>query len=160
MQFIVMKHNQHQKQQMKNLALDLEVDYFIEKGVGLHGEDPTFFDMRDKFLPTEREEHFYLDENGKSQINGTIPNFCEWPYRYSVINSDGTVVPCSLDIDSKFIMGNVFQENFFKIWNNKKYQDFRNQIRSNRKAIDMCRVCTNGACFNKPSKVLKLAEAK
>lgn len=160
MQFIVMKHNQHQKQEMKNLATHLEVDYFIEKEVGLHGEDLTFFDMRDQFLPKEQDGRFYLDEKGKPQINGIIPNFCEWPYRYSVINSDGNVVPCSLDMHSKHIMGNVFQEDFFKIWNNKKYQDFRNQLRLNRKDIDMCRVCTNGVCFNKTSKILEPAQSK
>ena len=149
MQFIVMKHNQHQKQQMKDLAQNLEVDYFIEKEVGIHPEDPTFFNMRDQFLPKEQEGWFYRDENGFSQINGTVPNYCEWPYRYAVINSDGTVVPCSLDIHSDHIMGNVLKEDFLTIWRGKEYQSFRKQIRSDRKSIDMCRVCTNGACFNK-----------
>lgn len=148
MQFIVMKHNEHQKQQMKDLAKDLKVDYFIEKEVGIHADDATFFNMRDQFLPKEQDGRFYKDENGLSQVNGTVPNYCEWPYRYAVINSDGNVVPCSLDIHSAHIMGNVFNKDLLAIWRSNEYQNFRKQIRSNRKNIDMCRACPNGVCFN------------
>ena len=56
---------------------------------------------------------------------------CPWAWKSTYISSDGDVVPCCILADSDTVkMGNVFEEDFAKIWNSEKYQDFRERIRT------------------------------
>lgn len=54
---------------------------------------------------------------------------CEWPWKYIVINYDGTITPCCNWMDDKrFIFGNVLYENIKGIWNNDYYTSARLSI--------------------------------
>jgi radical SAM protein with 4Fe4S-binding SPASM domain len=53
---------------------------------------------------------------------------CTWPWTNTYITWDGLVSPCC--IPSTYICGNLFQESFRMIWNNKKYQHFRNGLKT------------------------------
>lgn len=66
---------------------------------------------------------------------------CPWPWKKTYISSNGDVVPCSILADSDTVkMGNVFEEDFAEIWNSKKYQDFRERIRTHNLA-SYCKNC-------------------
>ena len=141
LQFILMKHNVHQKEEMKKLAEGLKVDLYVEKEVGIHPDERRMFDLRHEFLPDHAKDHYFLNDKGEIQIQGEVPNFCDWPYRYAVVNADGNLVPCCNDIDSHYVMGNLFKEDLLTIWRNEKYQKFRDAIRRNRKEVEICRTC-------------------
>lgn len=63
---------------------------------------------------------------------------CDWPWLGPFINSHGDVMPCCvINSPEELTFGNIFKEDFSNIWNNEKYQEFRNDLRSNTKP-DIC----------------------
>lgn len=67
-------------------------------------------------------------------------NKCVWPWTSAFIASNGDVVPCCIIANSDTVkMGNVFEEDFSRIWNNKKYQKLRDMIRHH----DLPNYCKN-----------------
>lgn len=145
LQFIVMKHNEHQRTQIKQIAAGLGVDIFCEKSVGLDSSAPNFQSMAKELLPDDLSlSRFYRRGNGTYALRGDITNYCSKIFQSAVINSDGTVAPCCYDLYSRHIMGNIFEEDFRKIWRNTKYKKFRRQILMNRRSIPMCNICSEG----------------
>jgi radical SAM protein with 4Fe4S-binding SPASM domain len=66
---------------------------------------------------------------------------CDWPWTSAYIDANGDVVPCCILADSDTVkMGNVFEDDFGKIWNSKTYQDFRERIRRHD-LPDYCKHC-------------------
>ena len=64
---------------------------------------------------------------------------CFWPWYQAAITWDGYVTPCCIFCDNEIVFGNVFEESFMKIWNNKKSQEFRKQLVKKRTGI--CKSC-------------------
>lgn len=145
LQFIVMKHNEYQRNYVKQLATELQVDIFCEKTVGLGYLDAEGQQMAKELLPNDLSaSRYYLKEDGTVALKGEISNSCAWLNYLAVVNSDGTVVPCCIDVYSEYVMGNIFEEGLKTIWKNDKYQSFRRQVRRDRKSIPMCNICSEG----------------
>jgi len=145
LQYILMRHNEHQREKMKQIAADLGVDVYAEKTVGIDINDPDFQKMAIELLPTDVTLTRYeklADESFK--LKGEIPNFCSQILSSIVINCDGNVVPCCYDLYSNHIMGNTFKSLIKDIWHGKKYANFRQQIFKQRKNIAMCNICSEG----------------
>lgn len=145
LQFILMKHNEHQREKMKEIAHNLRVDIYTEKTAGLDINDPDFQKLAEQLLPTDTSLARYDKlADGSFKLKGEIPNFCHQVLNSMVINCDGNVVPCCIDLYSRHIMGNVWQNEIKVIWRGKKYKIFREQIFKNRKNIAMCNICSEG----------------
>ena len=72
----------------------------------------------------------YLKNPYKETHNIEAPCFMPW---YSpFITWDGYVSPCCICTDKQVVFGNIFEEPFKKIWNNKKAQNFRRQLTKKR----------------------------
>jgi radical SAM protein with 4Fe4S-binding SPASM domain len=144
-QFIVMKHNEHQRTNMKQLATGLGVDLYCEKTVGIDSSDPNFQSFARDLLPNDLSlSRFFRKTDGTFALRGEIPNYCWRIFQSVVINSDGKVVPCCYDLYSKHVMGNIFEDSLEKIWRSKRYNNFRRQILIDRKRISMCNICSEG----------------
>ena len=142
LQFMVMRHNEHQNIKVKEIAQRLGVDMFCEKTIGLDYRNTA---LAREFLPTDLSETRYLlDEDGTYSLKGKMYNKCNLIYSVCVINSDGSVVPCCYDAYSHFIMGNVFEESLKNIWKGDKYRNFRKTLRKDRKSISICNICSEG----------------
>jgi len=132
LQFIVMRHNQHEIVKIIEIANEIGVNKVFFKSVGRMDlgvkEDIT------KYLPTKKE---FVRKSFEK-----IENKCDYLWEEITINVDGSVVPCCRDANNKYIFGNIFKENFKKIWNNKKYQNFRKKVLKNKKSIDICQFCS------------------
>jgi radical SAM protein with 4Fe4S-binding SPASM domain len=145
LQFIVMKHNEHQRNSIRQFAKQLGVDVYREKAVGIPGNDPDFQKMAEELLPNDSSlSRYFLNEDGTYAQKGEITNKCTWVDQSPVINSDGTVVPCCYDLYSTHILGNIFEQSLKEIWKSTKYKSFRKQIRTSRKSIPMCSKCPEG----------------
>lgn len=146
-QFIIMKHNEHQKSAMKQLAADIGVDIYCEKTVGIDSSATNFQSLARDLLPTDLSlSRFYQKEDGSFALKGVFPNYCWRIFDSVVINSNGTVVPCCYDLYTSHGMGNVLEEPLEQIWRNERYTRFRRQLLMDRKSIPMCNICSEGRC--------------
>lgn len=66
-----------------------------------------------------------------------FPQKCFAPWEKIIIRANGDIIPCC---DSGEIMGNIKNKEFEKIWNGKKYRNFRRRINTNFPPLD-CRNC-------------------
>ncbi len=143
LQFIMMKHNEHQRNYIKQLTKQLGFDIYCEKSVWIDCNDPEFQEMAKEYLPNDlTNSRYYLRSDGRFALKGEVINNCSLVDLNTVINSDGTVVPCCYDLYSDYIMGNIFEESLKAIWNNEKYNAFRKQIKKDRKSIPICNTCS------------------
>lgn len=68
------------------------------------------------------------------------PKHCLDPWRMVYINVDGEVNPCCFSFMYKSArMGNIFREDFKKIWNNQKFLNFRKNLLAGKQ--DCCQRC-------------------
>lgn len=138
LQFLVMKDNEKEIPKIKELGEMMGVDRVVLKKPVIATEENL-----KKFLPKDR--NFVINPYEKNYSKG---NFCVRPWLQSVVNWDGSVVPCCYDHKFKFIFGNAFKDGFGNVWNNKKYADFRKRVASDIDNIDICRHCS-GKNFNR-----------
>ncbi|MFH1744858.1 MAG: radical SAM/SPASM domain-containing protein [bacterium] len=145
LQFIIMRHNESQKEKMKEFAKEWGVDVYTEKAVGLYNNDPEFNKVAEELLPNNlSSSRYYKNSAGNYELKGNMSNHCNIVMGATVINSDGNVVPCCYDEDCEHVMGNVFATSLKSIWQGKKYNNFRDAIKKNRKAISICNTCSEG----------------
>jgi len=142
-QFIVMKQNEHQMDDVRKYCKEIGVDKLVFKTMQI-----SSYDNAVKFLPSNKKYRRYILENNSLRIKNKIKNHCFALWRTSVITWDGKVVPCCFDKDAQNEIGTVNGRSFYDIWNSKEYIDFRKKILSNRKSVSMCTNCTEGLKVN------------
>ena len=140
LQFLVMKHNEHEIPEVKKIAEKLGVDRFLIKNI----EVRSLSEARE-WLPSEKKFRRY-DFNGDHYIvKGIDKNSCTRPWLSTLINWDGTFVPCCFDKNAKHPMGDIHKITGIKeMWLGNSFIDFRTRLLQNRKSIDICRNCNQG----------------
>ncbi len=143
LQFIIMKHNEHQIEEVKKYTEELKVDKVVFKTMQVSSYDSAI-----KFLPSCSNHSRYIVENGTVRSKNKIKNHCFALWRTSVITWDGKLVPCCFDKDANYEFGSLNGKNIKGIWLNKKSMKFRQIILHNRENINMCTNCTEGQKIN------------
>jgi radical SAM protein with 4Fe4S-binding SPASM domain len=140
-QFLVVKPNQHQIEEVKQLAKEIGVDEVRFKTAQVYDyeKDPN------QLIPSiEKYSRYRKTEEGQYQIKNSLNNHCWRLWHATVITWDGLVVPCCFDKDAIHNLGDLKGKPFKEIWRNQKYIDFRRQILQSRKNIDICANCSEG----------------
>jgi radical SAM protein with 4Fe4S-binding SPASM domain len=147
-QFLVMKQNCHQIDYAKRMAKEIGVDLIRFIPVGLP------FDARDK-KKLAREWYPYIpgDNNGEDYIEErflqkAIKGGCFYLYRSVTINPGGEVAPCCAVWKDKDNFGNMLEEDFSGIWNNRFFQNAR-ALFSKKKEPSAKTVCSRCNMFYK-----------
>lgn len=79
---------------------------------------------------------------GAAACDGYTP--CAAPFQHGCILSDGTVVPCCLDVDGRLPMGNVTEQPFHEIWVGNAYRQLRLQMLTGDLTTgSICDTCCN-----------------
>ncbi|MCB0804878.1 MAG: SPASM domain-containing protein [Bacteroidales bacterium] len=140
LQFIVFRTNEHQIDEVRKLANELQVDELQLKTAQVYE-----YENGNDLIPTnDKYSRYRQRKDGKWEIKNDFKNKC---YRMSVscvITWDGLVVPCCFDKDATYQMGDLKKYSFDEVWKSEPYQAFRKKLLSNRKSIDICRNCTEG----------------
>lgn len=67
---------------------------------------------------------------------------CNFPFYKMNVDINGDVILCSSDWLRTNVMGNIYDDNIYNIWNNDKYKKIRyNLINCNRKDCSLCKLC-------------------
>jgi radical SAM protein with 4Fe4S-binding SPASM domain len=138
LQFIVFRTNEHQVEEVKELARELGVDKLELKTAQVYD-----YEGGNPLIPeNERFSRYKKIPGGNFQINNPLNNHCLRMWLGCVITWDGLVVPCCFDKDAEYRMGDLKKQSFKEIWRGKAYEEFRKRLFSARREIDICRNCT------------------
>ena len=140
-QFLVVRHNEHQMDEVKKLAADIGVDQVRFKTAQVY----DFENDPNQLIPTNKKYSRYRKAaNGTMEFKGALKNNCWRLHHAPVITWDGLVVPCCFDKDATHQLGNLQMQSFKSIWHNDNYQYFRNELKKGRHNIDICANCSEG----------------
>ena len=140
-QFLVVKHNEHQIEEVKALAKEIGVDEVRFKTAQVYDyeNDPN------NLIPTiEKYSRYQKNEDGSFKSKNKLANRCWKMQHANVITWDGLVVPCCFDKDATHQLGNLKNQSFKEIWHNQNYRQFRSDLMKSRKNIDICANCSEG----------------
>lgn len=139
-QFLVVKPNEHQIDNLKKLAKELKVDE-----VGLKTAQVYDYENGNPLIPTnDKYSRYKLTKSGKWKVKNSLVNSCWKMWHSCVITWDGLVVPCCFDKDAHHQLGDLKSQSFKQLWTNGKYTNFRNALLKSRSEIDICKNCTEG----------------
>lgn len=140
-QFLVVKPNEHQVEEIKRLGADIGVDEVRFKTAQVYDyeNDPN------RLIPLdEKFSRYKRNKEGKHEPKNKLANHCWKLWQANVITWDGLVVPCCFDKDASHRLGNLANQSFKEIWHNENYKKFRKELMSSRKNIDICSNCSEG----------------
>lgn len=140
-QFLVVKPNEHQIEDVKNLAKEIGVDDVWYKTAQIYDyeNDPN------QLIPTlDKYSRYKKMTGGNYAYKGGLANHCWRLWHDPVITWDGLVAPCCFDKDAQHKLGDLKTMPFKEIWKNQKYREFRASILQGRKNIDICSNCSEG----------------
>lgn len=140
-QFLVVKPNQHQVEDIKRLAKETGVNEVRFKTAQVYDyeTDPN------NLIPTiDKFSRYKKKSDGTYTPKNKLANHCWKMQHANVITWDGLVVPCCFDKDATHQLGNLKTQRFKEIWNNDNYKQFRRELMQSRKNIDICANCSEG----------------
>jgi radical SAM protein with 4Fe4S-binding SPASM domain len=139
-QFLVVKPNEHQIEDIKLLAKEIGVDEVRFKTAQVYD-----YEEGNRLIPTiDKYSRYHRKEDGTYAIKNKMGNHCWRLWHAPVITWDGLVVPCCFDKDAQHKLGDLKKESLKELWHNDKYIQFRTQIQKGRANIDICANCSEG----------------
>jgi radical SAM protein with 4Fe4S-binding SPASM domain len=139
-QFLVVKPNEHQIEDVKRLAKEVGVDEVRFKTAQIYD-----YEQGNDLIPTlDKFSRYRKNTDGTYEIKSGLSNHCWKLWHANVITWDGLVVPCCFDKDAMHRLGNLKTQSFKEIWHNDNYQQFRKELFTSRKNIDICANCSEG----------------
>ena len=139
-QFLVVRPNEHQIDDLKRLAKEYGVDE-----IGLKTAQIYDYKQGSDLLPTiNKYSRYKKEKDGTYAIKNKLLNHCWRLWHSCVITWDGKVVPCCFDKDASHLMGDLKQQSFKELWANDNYRHFRASLMKARSEIDICTNCTEG----------------
>ncbi len=139
-QFLVLKNNEHQMDDVQKLCDNLGVDELQFKTAQIYD-----YEKGSPLIPSiEKYSRYRQKTDGTWEFKNKLPNKCYRMWSGCVISWDGLIVPCCFDKDAKYRLGELKDKPFKEIWKSEKYNKFRRSVFSKRKQIDICRNCSEG----------------
>ena len=140
-QFLVVKPNEHQVEEIKKLAKEVGVDEVRFKTAQVY----DFTNDPNQLIPgNDKFSRYKKNADGTHSPKNKLANRCWKLWHANVITWDGLVVPCCFDKDATHQLGNLKNASFKETWQNSNYKQFRTEIMKSRKNIDICSNCSEG----------------
>ncbi len=139
-QFLVVRHNENQIEELHQLAKEIGVDEIAFKTAQVYD-----YEHGNELIPlNEKYSRYKKKADGTWSIKNKLLNHCWKMWHSCVITWDGKIVPCCFDKDASHVMGSLQQKSFSEIWNSESYQHFRQSLLKSRSEIEICKNCTEG----------------
>lgn len=139
-QFLVVKPNEHQIDEVYKLAEEIGIDEVKLKTAQIYE-----YEQGNDLIPTiEKYSRYAKQKDGSYKVKNKLLNHCWKLWHACVITWDGMVVPCCFDKDASHVLGDLKEKSFSTIWQDQQYQAFRQTLIKGREHIDICTNCTEG----------------
>jgi radical SAM protein with 4Fe4S-binding SPASM domain len=140
LQFLVMRHNEEQIPEMEKMAAELGVDKLLKKNVQVETVEEAAV-----WLPREEKYRRYDYDGRRFTVKRGGKGPCPRPWLTTLVNWDGTVVPCCFDKNAHHAFGKISGEvSYPSIWKNGQHSKFQNKMLRARDSIDICENCNQG----------------
>ena len=139
-QFLVVRPNEHQIDEVYQLAEEVGVDEVKLKTAQVY----DYANGNDLIPTIEKYRRYTPNGDGTWRVKNKLLNHCWKLWHSCVITWDGLVVPCCFDKDAQYQLGDLKSASFAEVWQSKPYQNFRKAILLGRDKIDICTNCTEG----------------
>jgi len=140
-QFLVVKANEHQIGEVQELADEIGIDEVRFKTAQVYD-----YANGNELIPDNEEYSRYIKQkDGTYRVKFKGGNHCWRMWSSSVLTFDGKVVPCCFDKDAEHTLGSLSENDFSEVWKSSAYQAFRQNVLSDRNAIEICTNCSEGA---------------
>jgi radical SAM protein with 4Fe4S-binding SPASM domain len=140
-QFLVVKPNEHQVDDVFKLAKELKIDEVRLKSAQVY----NYVNGNDLIPENEKYARYIRKKDGTYRLKAETGNHCWRMWSSCVLTWDANVVPCCFDKDATIQLGSAVKTDFKEIWKSKKYSNFRKQILTGRNQIDICKNCSEGS---------------
>jgi radical SAM protein with 4Fe4S-binding SPASM domain len=139
-QFLVVKPNEHQIPEIKEMAKKIGVDKVAFKTAQIYD-----YAQGNELIPSiDQYSRYRNNGDGTYSIKSKSIDHCWKMWHSCVITWDGKVVPCCFDKDASHPMGDLRTQQFEELWHSSPYQQFRQSLINSRSTIEMCQNCTEG----------------
>jgi len=139
-QFLVVKPNEHQLQEMETLSKKMGVQELRFKTAQVYD-----YEKGNPLIPTiSKYARYKQKSDGTYAIKNKMLNHCWRLWHSTVVTWDGLVVPCCFDKDAQHQLGDLKNTSFRKLWQGASYTNFRAALLRSRNEIDICKNCTEG----------------
>lgn len=139
-QFLVVKPNEHQVEDIQRLGKELGVDKVVLKTAQIY----DYADGHELIPRQTKYSRYRQRSDGQYELKNSLDNQCWKLWHGAEVTWDGKVLPCCFDKDADHEMGNLASQPFHDIWRGNAYDAFRGQLLQSRKEIDICRNCSEG----------------
>lgn len=139
-QFLVVKPNEHQIEDVLALGKEIGVDEVRLKTAQVYD-----YENGNELIPSiDKYSRYKENKDGTWSVKNKMVNSCWRMWQSCVITWDGGVVPCCFDKDATHQLGQLKTHDFKTIWKSAPYQNFRQSLLISRSEIEICKNCTEG----------------
>ena len=143
LQMIVMKHNEGSINDFIEFGRAKGVNKVTLKTMQIYNQEEA-----DNLLPENPEYRRYIKINEEYELKHKLKNRCFALWRSAVVTWDGQLAACCFDKDAKFSTKKLTERDFDLLFKSDVLQGLTGQILRNRRAIDICRNCSEGMKVN------------
>ncbi|MBI5058985.1 SPASM domain-containing protein [candidate division KSB1 bacterium] len=154
MQWLPMKHNEHEIPYLRKTAAGWGADSVEIKTTQVYTDQQAA-----DYLPGLESLRRYQRIGERWETKRRYQS-CKRLWFSTMIDWNGTVVPCCFDKDEDYPMGNALHQDFREIWHSQLYNDLRTTLIREGRVKEMCQNCTEGlkSYYVPLTKLEKLAE--
>ena len=140
LRFIVMKDNEKELPQMRQLAARLGVDFFTLKTVDMH---PSIGENLDGAFAPEKQEYRRYEYETAAYRRKERPFTCMRPWKRITLDAAGEVLSCEYDYRSRHSFGNICTaHSAMSIWKGARAKSLRKKFNLGNNDFYHCRDCT------------------
>lgn len=140
MRFVVMQHNEKELPLARQLAEELQVDFFTLKTADLH---PACGENVDSLYAPENHKYRRYKYEAGSYIRKKKPFVCMRPWKRITMDASGEIIACEYDYENLHSFGNVnVEKSAVSVWKGKSASEFRKKFNLGHNNFYLCRECT------------------
>lgn len=142
--FHVFRHNEHEVDVAKRMAEEIGVELRINKmrtdmGREIFETASISIERDSKWIPEDPRYCAFDLEHKEVKEQKT---FCDLPWKETVINWNGSVLPCCAVFEEKYSCGDAFRNKFKDMWNSEKYVAARKELLGEEnEGGTICHIC-------------------
>ncbi len=142
--FHVFRHNEHEVDAAKRMAEEIGVEIRVNKmrtdmGKEIFEAARESIERDTQWIPEDPKYCAFDMEHKEVKAK---KSFCDLPWKETVINWDGSVLPCCSVFEEKYSYGDAFKKNFREVWNDKKYLAARRELLGKKNEGEtICHIC-------------------